>query len=341
LRSRLGKAALALGGVLVALLLCELTLSLLLHHPRLSRRLGRGVFSNLQWLYFRLGRHLVQFDPACAQYDDELFYTLRPGRCSFDSSEFSTELAINHLGVRDSEAALRAPEIVAIGDSYTMGWGIAEGERFSDLLAKQTGYRVLNTGVSSYGTAREVRLLDRIDWSQLKYIVIQYDENDFHENVLFQDNHDTLKIHDSAFYEGVVRNEALLHQYYPGRYTVEILDRALAAHADGGIGEVSDAPRTRAPQAFINALLHAGKHPPGEVQLILFESRENPDFLSGVEELRKTAAPPLDRLKVLHLGLGEDSYFIFDDHLNPSGHARVARELARIIGKKAEPPASR
>ncbi len=328
------KAALLAVSCLVALSLCELSLMFLLHHPRVTKRLGRGVFSNVQWLYMRIGRHLAQFDPACAQYDDELFYTLRPGRCRFDSTEFSTELSINHLGTRDTEEALRAPEIVFVGDSYTMGWGIAGGQRYSDLVAKQTGYRVLNTGISSYGTAREFRLLDRVDWSQLKYIVIQYDENDFHENVLFQDNHDTLKIHDRAFYEGVVRGEAIGHDYYFGRYTVEFLGRAFSAHADGGIGDVTDAPRSRAAEAFVNAVLHAGHHPLDKVRLILFESRENPAFLSAVEALRAQSPPPVRDLTVLRLGLGDEHYFVFDDHMNPNGHAAVARALAGVIGPR-------
>jgi hypothetical protein len=47
------------------------------------------------------------------------------------------------------------------------------------------GLRTLNAGISSYATAREIALLDPLDTSRLKCLVIQYARNDLEENASF------------------------------------------------------------------------------------------------------------------------------------------------------------
>jgi len=53
------------------------------------------------------------------------------------------------------------------------------------VLGGLTGLRTLNAGISSYATAREIALLDRLDTSRLKCHVIQYAHNDLEENASF------------------------------------------------------------------------------------------------------------------------------------------------------------
>ena len=50
-----------------------------------------------------------------------------------------------------------------LGDSYAMGWGVEQGESFPEILEAATGLRVLNAGVPSYGTPRELLMLERLD----------------------------------------------------------------------------------------------------------------------------------------------------------------------------------
>src|SRR4029077_2394599 len=71
-------------------------------------------------------RHIVQLDERTARYDPELLYTLRPGQFTFSNVEFSTPYVVNSLGVRDDERSLAQPEIVVVGDSYAMGWGVQQ-----------------------------------------------------------------------------------------------------------------------------------------------------------------------------------------------------------------------
>src|SRR5258706_285807 len=53
------------------------------------------------------------------------------------------------------------------------------------LIEKKSGRRVVNMGISSYGTVRELRLLDRVDVSKATHLIIQYCGNDIYENLPF------------------------------------------------------------------------------------------------------------------------------------------------------------
>ena len=53
------------------------------------------------------------------------------------------------------------PRIASFGDSLTFGWGVAQGESFSAVLAERLGVEVYNRGVSGYGTDQQLLLLTR------------------------------------------------------------------------------------------------------------------------------------------------------------------------------------
>ena len=60
-----------------------------------------------------------------------------------------------------------------------------QDETYAQIIEKKSGYKVLNAGVASYGTVKECKLLDRIDLSRLKYLIVHYSNNDFAENNFF------------------------------------------------------------------------------------------------------------------------------------------------------------
>ena len=59
------------------------------------------------------------------------------------------ELAINRHGFRDSKdlAEARPSDLFAVGDSFTLGWGVDEERRFSDLLEGSVGVPVYNLAI--------------------------------------------------------------------------------------------------------------------------------------------------------------------------------------------------
>ena len=87
--------------LIVALAVLELLFVILLHSPRVVAAAGGPMRLLVQQIYRHFNRSLIQFDARCARYDAELFYTLKPGSCTWGNLEFSNEYRINRAGVRD------------------------------------------------------------------------------------------------------------------------------------------------------------------------------------------------------------------------------------------------
>jgi lysophospholipase L1-like esterase len=75
----------------------------------------------------------------------------------------------NNLGLRDIESdAAPKPTIAFFGDSFVWGYDAEQDERFTEVLRKQMpGHRVVNAGVTAYGTDQEYLLLKRL-WPRIK-----------------------------------------------------------------------------------------------------------------------------------------------------------------------------
>jgi hypothetical protein len=185
-----------------------------LAHSAALQPLARFLYS-LDWTTV----HLL---PECAEFDARLTYRLRPGACTFSELEFSTHYEINSLGVRDDEQSLDAPEIVVLGDSFAMGWGVEQDEAFPGMLQEQSGRKVLNAAVSSYGTAREFGMLERIDLSRARYLIVQYASNDFEENRLYAAQGNRIPSRDAAWYNGQVEAHTRNRSFRPAKYVYEV-----------------------------------------------------------------------------------------------------------------------
>jgi len=173
--------------------------------------------------YYQFAANIIQYDEECSRFDSELGYTLRPGTCSFNNPEFETSVSVNSLGVRDDEASLVGPEIVVIGDSVAMGWGVEDDEVFSQVVERETGLKVLNAGVSSYGTIRELRMLNRVDLSAADILIIQYHGTDYAENLAFWSDEDAFKTMSKNDYAQRVAD--MPNRYLFGKGTYHLLRR--------------------------------------------------------------------------------------------------------------------
>jgi hypothetical protein len=126
-------------------------------------------------MLYRTQLPLIQWEPACATYSERIAnYTLRPGHCTHTTAEFSVEVAANSMGLRDTEDALHAPEVIFLGASFTMGWGVDNADTAAKLTETTTGLRVLNAGLPGYGVRQSLALLRHLDRSRLRYLVITY-----------------------------------------------------------------------------------------------------------------------------------------------------------------------
>ena len=109
-------------------------------------------------------------------------------------------VATNALGMRGPEVASPKPpgtvRVLALGDSFTWGWGAAQRDTYPAQLEELLRARlrggagaphveVVNGGVSGYGTVQELLWLDRLGPALAPDVVVLfYYRNDFFNNLL-------------------------------------------------------------------------------------------------------------------------------------------------------------
>lgn len=283
----------------------------------------------LRQMHVLFDRNTIQVMPECAVYDDTLTYTLRPGGCTFANREFSNTYAINTLGVRDDDASLDQPRVVVLGDSLAMGWGVEQDESFPSVFERLTGLRTLNAGVSSYGTVRELRMLQRVDRRKLTHVVIQYSGNDLLENEqLVAGRFKNLSRDD---YERTVRAQADLLQYHPGKHALNLLVMLRNLILERG-SLVAPPSRTHEAEVFLQVMAQSPVDLAGyDITVLSLESA----FVEAVRPLAAVSPLPMIR-RLRFLDLGDiasipDAFYVLDEHPTRVGQEAIGRVLASAI----------
>ena len=320
--------------LVVALVLAEGLLVGMYRHP--AAWYPAGLLNFLRTEYF-FSRRIVQLDERTARFDAELLYTLQPGAFTFSNPEFSTQYVVNREGLRDNQRSLEQPEIIVAGDSYAMGWGVQQDESFPELLEHRTGRRVLNTAISSYGTVRERRVLDRIDLSRARTLIVQYAPNDFTENEQFLKNGNRYTASSREDWLAAIAEQRRRAKYWPFRMvydTVVWIKRGITGWPRGGF-EPSHYPPDRAAELFLNALMHASPRDLSALQIIVIDVDSDPAFIRALDRLHRSEMyPPYIRsLRVVDLSqrLTPDVHYVLDDHLSPRGHVAIADALMEML----------
>ena len=116
------------------------------------------------------------------------YVPIEVSECLQNNFEFSSRIRFGAYGERLDD--LNIPgffDVLVVGDSHAMGWGVSGGDIFTAKL-KKAGINVLNLSVSSYGTARELHRLQEFSlaepsiFEQVSTLIIQYSDNDLSEN---------------------------------------------------------------------------------------------------------------------------------------------------------------
>jgi len=121
--------------------------------------------------------------------DDDLVYRHRPNfRETYDGIEY----AFNEIGLRDTAIEAKAPDelrILVLGDSITLGWGVAEEDTYCRQLERSLAkrldrrVRVINTGVGGYNTVQELAFFRRhADDLNPDLVLLLYVRNDVEVN---------------------------------------------------------------------------------------------------------------------------------------------------------------
>lgn len=124
------------------------------------------------------------------QYDPELGWVNTPGaRGTFQRDEFRYEVEINRHGMRQGDVTFEPPHgcrrIAVMGDSFVWGIGVADEQRFTELLARRLkATEVLNFGVSGYCPVQYLLDLDHVLRFSPNIVILTFClGNDFVDNV--------------------------------------------------------------------------------------------------------------------------------------------------------------
>lgn len=302
----------------------------------------------------KIDRNIIQFQQDKAQFDKDLFYVLSKGKFDFSNREFQNEYRVNSMGLRDDEESLAKPEIIVLGDSYAMGWGVDQDSTFAEQLQKSTGMKVLNAGISSYGTAREMLLLQQLDLSNLKYLIIQYCNNDVEENKDFAANENVLSISSREAYDNICKDAKKVNNYYFMKHFSSLGNSIFFDKQNPSYRPIEDFIERKEPtdeiknksgvDLFMNVLLHS-KELQEVPEIIIFPLDDQPYhyFIDDLEAHLSSTADSnsreiaskitlLDQSEVLQ----KEDYYLLDQHIKASAHQKIASSLKNIIEEKSQ-----
>ncbi len=322
--------------IVMLVLAIDILFSFWMENPRRIPNFLKNEFKNY---YSSFERNIIDFEP-CSVYDSAYSYKFIPGLAfTFGNIEYKNNYVVNSESLRDEESALSGPQIVCLGNSYTLGIGAEQNASFPELIAAKTGKTALNTGNSSYGTVREMKRLVSADTSFLQYVIIQYSKYDVYENEAFLNKKNYLRIATDSAYKNAVKQYKWRKEYFPGKYAVPIGYNYLK-----GI-----AKKLKKPKHFLSGdidnsanyflrVIDSYNLPPN-VNFIVTEINDYNDMDSGflpavASLLQKPEFARLNgRLTTVSVSdlLTRDDYYVIDSHLRPSGHAKVATRIAEYI----------
>lgn len=299
-----------------------------------------GFLKNSYTYFYRLYlQTIVQFEDKASEYNSRLFYTLKPNAsCIFSNPEFNTHIQANKAGFRDDDQSLSSPSVVCIGDSFTFGWGVEQENTFSQLLEKRSGRKVLNTGIPSYGTPREILSLQEFDRSCINYLLIQYCTNDEDENNSFIQNQYVLNVSSKEQYEDISKGYKINRQYFPARnftllgliFLKQLINKVhyfFPVELDGAVKV-----ETQSVKQFLDIVAKAPVDF-SKIKVLVFHldfpENMHPSFAQVADSLIHTPYYQSifnNNLKAIDFSkkLIPSDFFILDNHINTSGHKKVA-----------------
>jgi hypothetical protein len=321
---------------LILALILECVLGYWLRNPELIP----GVLNEPYRAFYNAeDRNIIQVS-ECAEYDPQLFYRLKPGTCVFENRELNVVNHVNSAGLRDDEESLHNPAIVVLGDSFSMGWGVDQERSYPSLIEKATGKKVLNAAISSFGTAREVKLLKQLGIKQPHTVILQYHANDFEENKISEDHHYKLPIRTQQQYDSLRLSIDKKKPYFLFKYMYGI-SKAIALSLRPATNELPISDTTEA-KLFLNILLNADINLEN-INILVYKidnpENDNDAFVDAIDRL--LTDEQYSRLKITTVrvnGIFDDNdVFILDDHMNANGHKKIAARLTEYLQRLPKP----
>jgi hypothetical protein len=307
---------------------------------------GTGLENIARELYLGYFRPGWQDGNGYVDFDPELIYVPRPGKFSFRSPEFDVTLTFSPEGLRPAAPPTPSagPLVAVAGDSFAMGWGVADDQAFPTLLQSQGRFAVANAAVSSYGTARELLRLRRLGWlSRAEVVIIAYSANDAEENRQFvAQAGDLLRgrdAHELWSTLGHYHQQSVSFPLVTSLVWKQIRDRqqaqGLAALWPWLVHDTFPATNERvAADLPVNAVVDnfqgvLERFPELHRQRVMVVELNDWGRQTGFSAELAARHPP--GLTVVSPEFVRSDFFRFDNHLTPAGHQKVAAALAAAL----------
>jgi len=330
----------------------------------------KSIVNETRELYFRLNlRNTIQFDSNCFEISRSLIYQPKKNvSCIQDNFEFKNEVKFGKYRNRiDSYGESSIYDVIVLGDSHGMGWGVSDKEIFTNVL-QANGKRTLNLSVSSYGTARELFTLRRWalknpkSYKDVEFIVIQYEPGDINENLQYlkAPNMVINAINFDTDWKDWLKNEYsrknLSHISYKGYPNLIIYPyiiksfysrkiRTLFGQNWNYFDGIEDGSKLKV-RNHINhgetllALLRSYKDILENKKIIIFVTDSYGIEVDRVRynlemEFLKSEQDYLKNIVFSSLD-GDDIskyYYVIDDHINPLGHSEMGNKILSLIEK--------
>ena len=318
-------------------------------------------------MYFSIPlREIVQYNNDCFQTSEELIYSpIINSICFQNNYEYLIKLEFGKYSNRlDEQGFVNKPNILVLGDSHAMGWGVSNKEIFTSILNKE-GFKTINLSVSSYGTARELLKMKRWakknsnEFKNVHTVIIQYCQNDISENKKFLENPKQFITNSRKEIKNFKNKLGIKNKYhlsYKGtikyrnygfiikKYYSNLLNSFNKKLNIGNSKRQAFSQNNQSSHAklFFNVLNNYSDLIKGK-RIIVFVSngygiRNNQISKELIEYYELNPVDYLDYFTVLSpkdtlLKVNSDSYYLIDDHISPIGHSRLGYSLVNHLKK--------
>ena len=331
---------------LACLLLLITTPAVVLYPIYSSKNIGSFIGPSIEkkllsWKRQSYGATRNIWQAYCTEYDKDLLYIPINSDCRFANLEYDTYVTFDNFSRSDVIKDHRI-NILVIGDSFAMGWGVNNEDTFAYRLEQTLNVNVVNAAVSSYGTARQLQYSNKFLRREYDLLVVQYCDNDLGENLGFLNNSISYPRPKSS-YESMRVDEPikipsyfhLLFNMYVQLYgkigATNLLNQETnhidkpSQSGDSGNSPVNKRDWSTHSAPFLRILrLFRGQfgNPP---ILVTYANSHNSQFINFPKE------PTEDNIHFLAPQLTGRDYFVMDAHLNEAGHANLAESLTEYI----------
>lgn len=311
-------------------------------HPRSAFRMGMLLFGSLLFalvlaeVVVRAAIPVRNVGPTFSEYDPVYGKRLKKNfTCTRTAAEFTMEFSTNSLGFRGPEpVSFPSGGILFLGDSFTSGYGVNDGQEFPQLIRthlERAGLPVpvVNAGSGNTGNGYWLRFL-QTDAPRFapRLVVLAFCVNDFSDNVmdaLYEIGPDgRLHARTEPPRQGNARRIQEFIEAVPGLASSHLVGLARQAFSEASAGELPpDTTTDRLTWALIDAVLAEclGLQLPA---LLLAIVPEGPR-LAGLQSIARNHGVPV--VVVPSRSQRPDLYYRVDGHWTAAGHAAIADML--------------